>query len=60
MSETCDRCGPAVVAPYRVHRDRELYLCGHCANRLWPALTAQGWDILLANARAVAPQAAYA
>jgi len=31
MSETCDRCGPAVVAPYRVHRDRELYLCGHCA-----------------------------
>jgi ribosomal protein S27AE len=60
MSETCDRCGPAVLAPYRVHRDSDLYLCGHCANRLWTALTAQGWSIWLANPRAVAPQATYA
>jgi hypothetical protein len=60
MSETCDRCGPAVLAPYRAHRDGELYLSGHCANRLWPALTAQGWSIWLANLRAVAPQATYA
>ena len=26
MNETCDRCGPAVRAAYRVDRDRELYL----------------------------------
>ena len=32
--ETCDRCGPAVRAAYRVHRDGDLYLCGHCTSRL--------------------------
>lgn len=45
MNETCDRCGPAVSAAYRVRRIGELFLCGHCANVLWPALFAQGWDI---------------
>jgi ribosomal protein S27AE len=45
MNETCDRCGPAVGALYRVHRDGALYLCGHCAHQLWPALAAQGWTI---------------
>ena len=45
MNETCDRCGPAVRAAYRVRRIGELFLCGHCANSLWPALFAQGWDI---------------
>src|SRR6266568_3877057 len=43
MNETCDRCGPAIRAVYRVTRNGELYLCGHCAKRLWPALSAQGW-----------------
>jgi len=47
MTQTCDRCGPAVRAVYRVCRDGELYLCGHCANRLWSALSAQGWTIWL-------------
>jgi hypothetical protein len=46
-SVTCDRCGPAVRALYRVHKDGELYLCGHCANRLGPALSARGWMIRL-------------
>jgi hypothetical protein len=41
MNETCDRCGPAV----RAARRGELYLCGHCARQLWPALSAQGWTI---------------
>jgi len=45
MNETCDRCGPAVLALYRVARRGELYLCGHCARQLWPALSAQGWTI---------------
>ena len=26
MNETCDRCGPAVCAAYRVDRSGELYL----------------------------------
>jgi hypothetical protein len=56
MNEACDRCGPAVQAAYRVDRsgvacrvDRsgELYLCRHCTNLLWPALSAQGWNIWL-------------
>ena len=42
MSETCDRCGPAVGAGYRVDRVGELYLCGQCASRHWRALSAQG------------------
>ena len=45
MNETCDRCGPAVRAAYRVARSGELYLCRHCTNLLWPALSAQGWTI---------------
>ena len=55
MNQTCDRCGPAVRAVYRVHRDGELYLCRHCTNRLWPALSAQGWAI---GEDALTPQAA--
>jgi hypothetical protein len=43
---------------YRVFRDGELYLCRHCANRLWPALTAQGWMIWLIGEDAPTPQAA--
>ena len=31
MNETCNRCGPAVGAGYRVDRAGELYLCGQCA-----------------------------
>jgi len=46
VDETCDRCGPAVSAAHRVRRGgAEFFLCGHCANSLWPALFAQGWDI---------------
>ncbi len=45
MNETCDRCGPAVQARYRADRLGELYLCGHCAMRLWLALAAQGWSL---------------
>jgi hypothetical protein len=43
--QTCDRCGPAVRAVYRVQRHGELYLCKHCANRLCPDLSRQGWNI---------------
>jgi hypothetical protein len=43
--QTCDRCGPAVRAVYRVQRQGELYLCKHCANRLWPDLSRRGWTI---------------
>src|SRR5215471_18897378 len=45
MSETCDRCGPAVRAVYRVDGQGELYLCGHCTSLLRQALSAQGWTI---------------
>ena len=45
MTETCDRCGPAVRAAYRASGGGQLYLCGHCANQLRPALRAQGWAI---------------
>jgi len=47
MNETCDRCGPAVYAAYRVARSGELYLCGHCTRLLRPALSGQGWNIRL-------------
>jgi hypothetical protein len=57
MNETCDRCGPAVAAVYRVERYGELYLCGHCTNRLWAALFAQGWTIWPAGEHALMPQA---
>jgi ribosomal protein S27AE len=57
MNQTCDRCGPAVRAAYRVDRTGELYLCGHCATRHWPALSAQGWTIWPAGEHSLAPQA---
>ena len=57
MNETCDRCGPAVRAVYRMNREGELYLCLHCASQLWAALFAQGWIISLIDERALAPQA---
>jgi hypothetical protein len=57
MSETCDRCGPAVRAAYCVDRTGELHLCRHCASRLWPALSEQGWTIWPLGRHAVAPQA---
>ena len=57
MNETCDRCGPAVRAGYRVNRVGELYLCGQCASRHWPALSAQGWTFWLLGVHAIAPQA---
>jgi hypothetical protein len=47
MNETCDRCGPAVYAAYRVDRNGEFYLCRHCTNTLWHVLIAQGWSICL-------------
>jgi hypothetical protein len=53
MNEMCDRCGPAVAAVYRARRHGELYLCGHCADRLWAALFAQGWTIGPAGGHAV-------
>jgi hypothetical protein len=57
MKETCDRCGPAIGAAYRVERAGELYLCRHCASLQWPALSAQGWTFWPLDVRAVAPQA---
>jgi hypothetical protein len=57
VNQTCDRCGPAVRAAYRVGRQGELYLCGHCASHHWSALSAQGWTIWPAGEHAVAPQA---
>jgi len=57
MNESCDRCGPAVRAAYRVDRDGELYLCRHCMSGLWPALSAQGWTIWPTGEHALAPQA---
>ena len=56
MNQTCDRCGPAVRAAYRVDRTGELYLCRHCATRHWPALSAQGWTFWPAGEHSVAPQ----
>ena len=57
MKETCDRCGPAIGAAYRVDRVSELYLCGQCATRHWPALSAQGWTFWPLGVHALAPQA---
>jgi hypothetical protein len=54
MNETCDRCGPAVRAAYRVDRSGELYLCRHCTHLLRPALSAQGWNIRLIGEQLVA------
>ena len=67
MNDTCDRCGPAVHAPYRVNRNGvayrversgELYLCGHCTHLLRPALSAQGWNIRLIREQLAAVSAA--
>ena len=60
MNETCDRCGPAVGAAYRVDGAGELYLCEHCAGRLWRALSAQNWIFWPLGVHAVAPQASAA
>ena len=57
MNQTCDRCGPAVRAGYRVDRVGELYLCGGCAGRHWRALSAQGWTFWPLGVHALAPQA---
>jgi ribosomal protein S27AE len=57
MNETCDRCGPAIGAAYRVDRVGELYLCGQCASRHWRALSAQGWTFWPLGVHALAPQA---
>lgn len=57
MTCTCDRCGPAVRAAYRVNRSGELYLCGHCTNLLRPALSAQGWNIRLIGEQLTAASA---
>jgi len=58
MNETCDRCGPAVRAAYRVNRgDGELFLCLHCASQLWTALSERGWIIWPTDERVLAPQA---
>ena len=59
MNETCDGCGPAVRAAYRVDRVGELYLCGHCASRQWRALSAQGWTFWPLGGHALAPQAGH-
>ena len=63
MYETCDRCGPAVGAAYRVdrvNRAGELYLCGHCASWQWRALSVQGWTFWPLGVLALAPQASAA
>ncbi len=60
MSQTCDRCGPAVRASYRIERTGELFLCGHCASRHWRMLSAQGWIIWPTDVLALAPQASSA
>jgi hypothetical protein len=63
MNQTCDRCGPAIGAAYRVdrvNRAGELYLCGHCASRQWRALSAQGWTFWPLGVHALAPQASAA
>jgi hypothetical protein len=57
MNQTCDRCGPATGAAYRVDRIGELYLCGQCASRHWRALSAQGWMFWPLGLHAIAPQA---
>lgn len=57
MNQTCDRCGPAVRAVYRVAREGELYLCRHCTTRLRAALSVQGWAICPVSQHLLVPQA---
>ena len=59
MNETCDRCGPGVRAMYRADRRGRLYLCRHCASRLWQALSAQGWTIRPAGEQAPGAHASW-
>jgi hypothetical protein len=59
MNETCDRCGPTVRVVYSADRNGELYLCRHCTNRLWPALSAQCWTIWPASEHTLALQATW-
>lgn len=60
MNQTCDRCGPAVLAVHRADRSGlyKLYLCRHCTNRLRGALSSQGWTIWPVAELVFAPQAA--
>lgn len=45
--ETCDRCGPYVVAAHFAIRGPLLIgLCGHCGTRHHVALIADGWELL--------------
>ena len=57
MNQTCDRCGPAVRAAYRVDRGGELFLCRRCLNIFWPALSARGWNIWLIRPQLVTTHA---
>ena len=57
MNQTCDRCGPAVQAAYRVARVGDLYLCRHCTIQLRPALTTQGWAVWPIHQHVLVPQA---
>ena len=57
MNQTCDRCGPAVRAAYRIARDGELYLGRHGTTRLGAALSAQGWAIWPIGQHVLIPQA---
>ena len=47
----------AVQARYRAYRLGELFLCRHCAMRLWPALATQGWSPWLIGEPAFATSA---
>jgi hypothetical protein len=56
MNEPCDRCGPGVEAIYRVYRDRELFLCEGCMDRLWESLCGDGWVIWPIGKHELRPQ----
>jgi hypothetical protein len=60
MNETCDRCGPAVGAGYRVDRVSELYLSGQCASPALAGAICSGLDLLAAGRACLAPQASAA
>lgn len=58
---TLSRPGTMAVAPRNAEANDsvsagQLYLCGHCASRHWPALSAQGWTIWPAGEHSFAPQ----
>ena len=56
MDQTCDRCGPAIGAAYRVDRAGELYLCGHRASLALAGAVRSGLDLLAAGEPAGAHQ----